>query len=99
MNKLGHYAKNAAKAILTPVNTTIALVTLGTALSFNPIQAQNNFKNTNMEITETAYGKLFIKDENNQGIEGATITWTPVSVPGDSIPDPYTFITNNVGIF
>ena len=98
VNKLGHYAKKAAKAVLTPVNTTIALVTLGTALSFNPIQAQTNLKNTNMEVTETGYGNLLIQNENLEGIEGATITWTPITIPGDSIPDPYVFTSNNVGI-
>lgn len=98
INKLGHYAKKAARAILTPVNTTIALVAISSALSFNPVQAQNTFKSTAMEITETGYGTLLIQDENSQGIEGATITWTPVDIPGDSIPNPYKFITNDVGL-
>ncbi len=99
VNNLGHYAKQALKVVTKPVNTTLALITIGVAISFNSVQAQsNNFKDANMEVTETGYGKLFIKNENYQGISGATIIWTPVDVPGDSIPNPYEFISNNVGI-
>lgn len=95
INKIGHYAKKAAKTVITPINTAIALVTLGTALSFNPIQAQNN---PSTEVTKTGYGNLFIKNEDNNPVENATITWTPVDIPGDSIPDPYTYITDHEGV-
>lgn len=86
--------KKATKAIIKPVNTFYATAALAAMMSFDEVQGQNN-KST--EITQTAYGNLFIKDENDQGVEGATITWTPVSIPGDSIPDPYTFTSNSQG--
>lgn len=40
VNKLGHYAKKAAKAAIRPVNLAITLVIIGAALSCNPIKAQ-----------------------------------------------------------
>ena len=99
MGKLGHYAKNAAKAVITPINTFLAVSAISAIMSVGNLQAQNtNFKNTNTEITQTGYGNLDIQDENSQGIAGATITWTPVNVPGDSIPDPYTFTTDYEGV-
>jgi len=94
INKLGH----CLKALIRPVNTILAVAVISAAMSIGEVQGQsNNFKNTDMEVTETAYGNLFIKDENDQGISNATVTWTPVDIPGDSIPDPYVFISNNQG--
>lgn len=99
VTKAAYSLLRRATKLFKPVNTLIAVSAIGAMMSIGDVQAQdNNFKNTNMEITETAYGNLFIKNENDQGIEGATLTWTPVDVPGDSIPDPYTFITNSSGI-
>ena len=94
----GHYAKHTRKAVKNTVNTLIAAATILSIVSASDIQAQNNFKNTNAEITETGYGNLFIKDGNDQGVAGATVTWTPVSIPGDSIPDPYIYTTNYEGV-
>lgn len=96
---LGHYARKAAKAITKPINTAIALVAISSALSFNEAQAQNtNYKSTNGEIIENGYGKLFIKNEENNGVAGATVVFTPISVPGDSIPEPYTYTTDGSGV-
>lgn len=96
---LGHYAKNTWNAVKKPLAYVAAATIILTTFDANEAKAQdNNFKNTNMEVTETGYGNLFIKNEENNGVDGATITWTPVTIPGDSIPDPYVFISNNVGI-
>ncbi len=97
--KLGHYAKKATKAIIKPVNAFIAIAAISSIVSTSDIQAQTNgLKNTNDEITINGYGKLSIQDEESSSIESATITWTPVDVPGDSIPPPYTFISDFEGI-
>ena len=98
MDTIGHYAKNTWNAVKMPLAYVSAAAIILTTFNANEAKAQDNFKNTSKEITETGYGTLFIKDENNQGIEGATITWTPVSIPGDSIPNPYTFITTDEGL-
>jgi len=55
---LGHYARNAAKAITKPINTAIALVAISSALSFNEVQAQINTDG------ETVYGTGFFVTQN-----------------------------------
>ena len=98
MDTLGHYAKDAWNAVKRPLAYVSAATIILTTFEANEVQAQTNgLKSTNTEITETGYGGLFIKDENDQGIVGATITWTPVSIPGDSIPEPYVYTTDYYG--
>jgi hypothetical protein len=94
INKLGH----CLRAVIKPVNIVLAVATIAAAMSIGEVQGQNNnFKNTNMEVTETGYGELFIKNENNNPVANAKSTWTPVDVPGDSIPNPYVYFSDNAG--
>lgn len=103
INKLGYpdfvVANKALNIVKKPLLCTAAATIILTTFNANEAKAQtNNFKNTQQEITETGYGNLVVQDENSQGIEGATVTWTPVNVPGDSIPEPYAFVSNYEGI-
>jgi len=77
MNTLTHYAKNTWNAIKRPLAYVPAAAIILTTFNANEAQAQNNgFKNTNTEVIENAYGNLFIKNENDEGVEGAIVKWS-----------------------
>ena len=93
VNKLGHYAKKVAKAVLTPVNTGIALVTLGVALSFNPIQAQTN------PLGDTIWGTGYFltRDIVTEDIIPNTNLYLTPSEMQMVIPDTtYEYLTGNI---
>ena len=77
------------------MNTLIAVATIAATMSIGEVQGQNS---SSSEVTKTGYGNLFIKNEDNNAIEGATVTWNPIDIPGDSIPDPYINSTDNEGV-
>ncbi len=95
MNKIGHYAKKAAKTVITPINTAIALVTLGTALSFNPIQAQNYNPQG-----DTLWGTGIFTTydvETNFVVSDVTLTLRPENMAMVTPNNTWTYITDNNG--
>lgn len=95
INKIGHYAKKAAKTVITPINTAIALVTLGTALSFNPIQAQNYNPQG-----DTLWGTgIFLtkNSETTSPVNNVTLSLRPESMAMITPNTTWTYITENGG--
>jgi len=85
--------KTALTEIIIAVFYTAALLAPQLALS------QNNNKNNLSDIIETGYGEIYVKNsETNNPIPNATVTLTPISVPGDSMPDPYLLTTPSNGL-
>lgn len=86
-----------AKKVILP----LTFLTVALAIT-NTVQAQtqdaNNNKAALIDIIENAYGGLVINSSEGGGVSGAEVIFTPVELPGDSIPDPYNYITDNSGV-
>jgi len=75
-------------------NTAMVVSFLTAGALFSNFASAQNVNNTNKsslaDVIETGYGEIYVKDsETNNPISNATLTLTPISVPGDSTPDPY----------
>jgi uncharacterized protein len=94
LSKLGHYVKNAAKAITKPINTAIALVAISTAHSFNTLQAQIRTDG------DTLYGTgIFqtLNEETTNFIGNVLLSLRPESMAMITPDTTYQFITANYG--